>query len=405
MAFDPRRVRLSGPLEPFGAGFAAELVRQGYTRDSARLQLLLMAHLSRWLASDSLDAHGLSQANLERFLDARRTAGYTAHLTPKALHPMLTYLRRLGVAPMPPAPKPAGPVQAVLKRYRLYLTVERGLVPETVRGYVDAVRPFLRSRLSTAGGIDLEGLGADDVTAFLVVRSPKLTRCSAKLAVTALRSLLGFLYLDGTIQHQLTAAVPAVAGWRLARLPKGLDPSEVRGLLVSCDRQTANGRRDFAILTVLIRLGLRSGELAALGLDDIDWHAGEIVVRGKGRRVDRLPMPSDVGEAIAAYLRTGRPPTAADRTVFVRVKAPHRALTSGGVGHVVRAAARRAGLEQIHAHRLRHTVATEMLRAGASLREIGQVLRHRRAQTTAIYAKVDREALRTIARPWPGGVA
>lgn len=403
MATDPPRVHVSSPLEPFEAGFAAELTRQGYTQNSTDHQMRLMRHLSRWMAGVGLDSHGLSQAELERFFEARRAAGYTDYLTAKAARPLLTYLRRLGVAPAPPVPTPNGQVDVLLDRYRLYLTVERGLVPETAQHYIRVVRPFLHSRL-LPDGLDIKHMNAGDVTAFVVARCPKLTHSPARMTVTALRSLLNFLHIEGEIGQSLVGAVPSVASWRLAGLPKGLKPGQVRSLLASCNRDTTNGRRDFAILTMLVRLGLRAGEVASLGLDDIDWRAGEIVVLGKRRRVERLPLPADVGEAVAAYLLTGRPSTADGRTVFVRVKAPHRALSSCGVTEVVAAAAHRAGLGKIYAHRLRHTAANEMLRAGAPLSEIGQLLRHRRAQTTAIYAKVDREALRTIARPWPGGV-
>ena len=225
---------------------------------------------------------------------------------------------------------------------------------------------------------------------------------SAKLIVTALRSLLNFLHLNGEAAESLASAVPSVAGWRLSGLPKGLTPDELRGLLASCDRRRATGRRDYAIMLMLSRLGLRAGEVAALGLDDIDWHAGQLAVRGKGNRLERLPLPADVGAAIAGYLRRGRPATAQARSVFVRVKAPHRALTTGGVTMVVFDAGQRAGLGKIHAHRLRHTAATEMLRAGTPLAEVGQVLRHRSTTSTAIYAKVDRQALRVLARAWPG---
>jgi len=222
------------------------------------------------------------------------------------------------------------------------------------------------------------------------------------MTVCALRSLLGFLHLRGLIAGPLGEAVPSTASWRLSGLPRALEREQVSRLLESCDRATGAGRRDFAILTLLVRLGVRAGEVAGLRLEDIDWRAGELVVVGKGSRSERLPVPVDVGEAIAGYLRAGRPGTAQDRSLFVRVRAPHRGLTAGGITQVVVSAARRAGLGQIHAHRLRHTAATMMLWAGAPLEEIGQVLRHRQALTTAIYAKVDRDALRQLARPWPG---
>ncbi|MGE5764654.1 MAG: tyrosine-type recombinase/integrase [Mycobacterium leprae] len=236
---------------------------------------------------------------------------------------------------------------------------------------------------------------------FVVAACPPRATGSAKLIVCVLRSLLTFLHVTGEVPAPLVAAVPSVAGHRMTGLPKGLEPDQLRRLLASCDRRRATGRRDYAILLVLRRLGLRAGEVAALGLDDIDWRAGEVVVRGKGNRVERLPLPADVGAAVAGYLRRGRPTTAQGRSVFVRVHAPHHALTTSGVTMVVFAAGQRAGLGKIYAHRLRHTAATELLRAGGSLAEVGQVLRHRSALTSAIYAKVDRAALAVLARPWP----
>jgi integrase/recombinase XerD len=220
-----------------------------------------------------------------------------------------------------------------------------------------------------------------------------------------LRSLLGFLYLDGVIDVSLAAAVPSAAAWSLTGLPKALDADQVAVLLACCDRATPTGCRDFAILTLLVRLGLRAGEVAALRLDDIDWRRGEITIRGKGNRQDRLPLPVDVGQAVVDYLQHARPAAARDRTVFVRAQAPSRALTSNGVTTVVVRAGGRAGIGLVGAHRLRHAAATAMLHAGGSLTEIGQVLRHRRVLTTAIYAKVDRQALRSVARPWPGDPA
>lgn len=396
---DPSRVRISGPLAPFAPGFDAELAQAGYTPFSRAQHLRLAAHLSRWLEGQGLDSHVLSLACIERYLQSRRGAGYATHLSAKALDPILRHLRALGAAPPSPAPERSGPAEALLARYRCYLSEERGLTPETTSIYVDSVRPFVAEQVE---GLAHERLRAAEVVAFCVDRLPRLSRSRAKQTTTALRSLLGFLHAEGLITEPLAAAVPAVASWRLQSLPKGLDPNQLPRLLDSCDRSSAVGRRDHAVLTVLARLGLRAGEVAALRLSDIDWRAGELRVRGKGRRTDRLPLPADVGEAIARYLRDGRPPDTEERAVFVRALAPHRALSASGVSGVVTRAADRAGLGRVGAHRLRHTAAAELLRAGAALPEVGQLLRHRRAETTAIYAKADREALRTIARCWPG---
>ena len=397
---DPLRVRVSGPLAPFKAGFAEELRRLGYTPRSAETHLRLAAHLSRWLTAQGLDAHELLPAAVQRFLADRRAASYTHHLSARSLAPLLTYLRGLGAVPAPPPPPPpAGPLEELLCHYRRYLTAERGFKEKTAQHYANAVSPFLGERVSSQG----VELGAADVSAFALHCARRQTPGTAKHTVGALRSLLGFLHHEGLIERSLSTAVPRIASWRGAALPKGLEPEELASLLASCERETAVGSRDFAILTMLSRLGLRAGEVAGLALDDINWRAGEIVVRGKGRRTERLPLPADVGEAIAAYLRDGRPARAEGRTVFVLVVAPYRALSNTTVSMVVASAARRAGLERFFAHRLRHTAATETLRAGASLPEVGQLLRHRQVQTTAIYAKVDREALRRIARPWPGG--
>lgn len=394
-------VRVLGPLGPFVAGFAAELSRQGYKPQPVGKQLGLIAALSSWLAAEGVAVSGLSPDVAERFCAARRAAGRTDRATVRALDPLLRYLRALGVAPPASCPAPAGPVEELLSSFRRYLEHERGLVPAAARGYVDKVRPFV-ARFDGPVGLELSRVDVADVRGFVVEVCPQLGRRAAQLTVVALRALLRFLHLEGVLERSLAGAVPSVAGWRLSGLPKRLERGQVDALLESCDRSTVIGLRDVAILTVLSRLGLRAGEVAGLSLEDIDWRAGELVVRGKGARSERLPLPHDVGEAIVGYLRDGRPATAQDRAVFVRVRAPHHRLSSGGVTFVVAAAARRAGVGRVHAHRLRHTVASEMLRCGATLPEVGQVLRHRRAASTAIYAKVDREALRQIARPWPG---
>ena len=388
-----------GPLEPYAPGLAEELRRQGYARSAIEQQVCFIAHLDRWMRGAGVGLGDLSGSAIERYLAERRAAGYAQYRSVRALRPLLDYLAPLGVLPVP-APVRPGPVEELLGRYRDYLLVERGLTAGTVRGYVDAVRPFVAGRLR-GDVLDMAGVTAAEVTAFVLTGCPGRATGSAKLIVCALRSLLRWLHVTGTVPGSLSAAVPSVAGWRLSGLPKGLDPGQLRRLLAGCDRRTPTGRRDYAIMLVLARLGLRAGEVAGLGLDDLDWRRGELVVRGKGSRVERLPLPADVGAAVAAYLRRGRPVTADGRGVFVRVRAPHRALTSGGVTMVVFDAARRAGLGTVHAHRLRHTAATAMVQAGSPLAEVGQVLRHRSPLTTAIYAKVDRDALTVLARPWP----
>jgi integrase/recombinase XerD len=398
---DPSRVRVSGPLGVFASGFADELARLGYRRTPATFQLQLMAHAGRWLQREGLGADGLTSEIVERFLADRRAAGYSNYVTARAMAPLLGYLRGLGVAP-PASPRLAvGAVEVLLADYREYLAVERALTADTIEGYVLAVRPFLEGRLRDGDELDLDGLAAADVVAFVVARCPAKSHGAAKMTVTALRSLLGFLHLRGLIAGPLSEAVPSTASWRLSGLPRALEPEQLQALLACCDRTTRTGRRDYAVLVMLARLGLRAGEVAALELEDVDWRAGELRIAGKGRRVERLPLPDDVGEAIVAYLQDGRPATALDRSLIVRVRAPHCHLTGGGITQIVFAAAARAGLGPIHSHRLRHTAATQMLRAGASLEEIGQVLRHRQPLTTAIYAKVDRGALRQLARPWP----
>ena len=397
----PSRVRVSGPLASFTQGFAAELSRQGYKPKPVVDQLRLLAHLSRWLCRKGLDAADLATSDLNEFLSARRSQGYAMWLSLKALTPLTGYLRGIGV--MVCEPKSASnPTAALLARYREYLLGTRGLTTASARGYVDMVRPFVASRLAN-DELDWAGLKAANVRGFVLTACRGRSISSAKLMTTALRSLLGYAHVEGLISAPLQEVVPAVAGWRLAGLPRSLQPGEVRRLLAACDRRTAAGRRDFAMLMLLARLGMRAGEVRCLTLGDIDWRAGELLVRGKGNCFERLPLPEDVGQALSAYLQRGRPTTAQGRTVFVRVRAPHCPLSSGGVTQAVVAAAARAGLGHVSAHRLRHTVATEMVRAGASLPEVGQVLRHRRLMSTAIYAKVDRERLRLLARPWPGG--
>ena len=396
----PSTVRIRGPLAQHAAGFRRELERLGYKPHPVCDQLRLMAHLSRWLEGSGLGLDELTPARVEEFLVHRREEGYVLWLSTKAMVPMLDHLRGLGAVPAPPLPIAVSEAERLHEHYRSYLDQERGLAAGTIAGYLHVARLFFAAR-AVDGELHLGRMTAAEVTEFVLAECASRSVGSAKYVVCGLRALLRYLFVAGHIDAPLDAAVPAAAGWRLTGLPVTVGSVEVARLLVSCDRRTTFGRRDFAVLVVLSRLGLRAGEVAALELGDLDWRAGELVVRGKGRRSERLPLPVDVGEALAGWLRRGRPRCDAT-TVFTRVRAPHRELTSGGVSQIVRAACVRAGLPPVQAHRLRHTAATGMLRGGASLLEVGQVLRHASVLSTAIYAKVDHDRLRGLALPWPG---
>jgi site-specific recombinase XerD len=308
----------------------------------------------------------------------------------------------LDVIPAAEPPRPDGSPRArLLREYETCLLEEQRIQPETAAGYLRVAGRFLDG-LGFSDISELRRLSSRAVSGFVLREARSSSVGYAKLKVTALRSLLRFLHVRG-LCHDLVAAVPAVKGHRLSGLPKAIPDEDVQRLLESCERSTVTGRRDLAVLLLLSRLGLRAGEVAALEIDDVGWTRGEISVRGKGAE-GLLPLPADVGEALADYLQEGRP-ASTSRRLFVQAHAPYRDLTRTTVGAIVRSACRRAGLPSMGSHRLRHTAATGMLRKGASLSEVAHVLRHRSLETTAIYAKVDRRALRTLARPWPGGTS
>ncbi len=392
--------RVSGPLAGYATGFASQLGGRGYTELSTWRHVRLLAQLSDWLERAGLGPMDLTDDEAARFLAARRRLAPTGLRTERALTPLLDHLRGLGVAPRPTVVLPGTPGERLLARYRDFLVRERGLRPASVVRYLGTARLFLGDA-ATADGCGLADLDGALVTRFVVRECRTRSVGSAKLLVSELRALLRFLHLEGEAPA-LADAVPAVAGWRDTSLPRALDAAQVARLLASPDRATPIGRRDHALLTLLARLGLRAGEVAGLTLDDVDWRRGELIVRGKGDRHERLPLPVDVGEAVSTYLRDGRP-LSTSRRLFLRARAPYDVgLTAGGVITAVGLACARADVAPAGAHRLRHTAATELLRAGASLADVGQVLRHRGLATTTIYAKVDRAALRELARPWPG---
>jgi integrase/recombinase XerD len=395
------RVRVSGPLAPYRDGFWEELVARGYTFSTAVTHVRVMAGVSGWLTAQGLTTAGLTDRAVQRFARARARRGLVTLVSPREFGVLMGYLRGRGVVPAPVVVVVAlTPVDVLLGEYRDYLLGERGLVAGTVGNYLDVAGLFLGA-LPEHLAADLGRLSGEQVIEFVLRECRVRSVESSRTLVCGLRSLLRFLFAKGFIERSLAEAVPTVARRRQV-LPKGLDAQTVSALLASCDRRTTVGRRDYAILLLLVRLGLRACEVAALTLDDLDWRAGELQIRAtKGRRVDRLPLPDDVGKALAGYLRRGRPQDES-RAVFLSVRAPRAGLSANGIKQVVRHACKRAGVSECGAHRLRHTAASELLRAGAPLAEIAQLLRHRDVATTAIYASVDRAALVTLAKPWPG---
>lgn len=273
-----------GPLEPYAAGFAEDLLRQGYTRTSAEQQVCFITHLDRWMSGEGIGLDGLSRPVLDRYLTERRAAGYVEYRSWKALRPLLDHLGPLGLLPVPEEVA-ADPVEVVLRRFCSYLVGERALTAGTARGYLDCVRPFVAARVR-GGVVDLATISAGEVTGFVLTACPGRAVGSAKLIVCALRSFLRWLHLTGQMPILLADAVPAVAGWKLAALPKALEPGQLRSLLAACDRHTPTGRRDYAVMLLLSRLGLRAGELARLS-----WTTSTGVA-GRSRSSARATVPN-----------------------------------------------------------------------------------------------------------------
>lgn len=361
-----------------------------------------LGQVGLWLSGQGLDARDLDEEQLKQHLSDLREAGRRRVAGPRGMVPLLRFLREAGVVPAPQVS--ASPAQSLLERYRSWMESERGLSASTMLRYENTARRFLAEQAMAGGVFAPEGLTGADLNAFLLRECARVSAGSAKGRVAELRSLMRFLHLHGVTAVKLGGAVPPVGGWRFASVPPTMVPGDVQRLLDCTPRQGPAGIRDYAILMLVARLGLRSIEVARLLLDDVDWRCGEIVVRGKGRREDRLPLPADVGEALVAYL-SGARPGARSRHLFLTCKAPRGPIRADLVGDVVERACLRAGSPRVGPHRLRHALAADMLRHGAGLTAIGQVLRHQDLGTTALYAKVDFIALRAVAQPWPGGAA
>ena len=391
-----------GPLGPHLDGFVALLTQQGYCRKIAWAKVRLVADLSRWMQQRRIAPRRLAESKVTAFLKARWRRVPRGSSDQATMGLVLRYLRQSNVTPAAAPPTPRNDIDQIAQEFGDSLLQGRSLLPASVAQYLPVIRRFLSHRFRD-GRVLLKRLRAADVTEFVLHDTSNRGRRSAQLMASVLRGFLGFLLQQGRISTNLAASVPSVAGGCQSASPRFLEAEQVERLLRGCDRRKNVGKRDYAMLLLLARLGLRAGEVAQLTLTDIDWRAGELLIRGKGVRLDRLPLPQDVGQALVTYLQRGRP-SSESRHVFLQSRAPHQAFAGpGSVSSVVRAALARAHIDSPHqgAHLLRHSLATTMLRRGASMAQIGQVLRHQLPQTTEIYAKVNWDALRALALPWP----
>ena len=396
MTRDLSMVKVTGPLVGDVDGFIAMLEGDGYRRDSVCHHVELLAHVSRWLAEHKLATIDFTSTQVEEFLRARVSEGRPRLLTGKGVAPLLSYLRASGAIPRALTTHHSAN-DDLLVNFIEYLIEERGLARSTARDYARVARRFVDDYPAAC----LVDLTIEQVLRFVI---GECRRSVPNPVVTGLRAFLRFCHLRGLTLNNLASVIPAVANVGQSSLAKNVESSDVRRLLESCDRTTPSGSRNFAILSVLSRLGLRAREVAAMELIDIDWRRGEITVRGKGPRLDALPLPVDVGEALADWLATGRP-TCTHRHVFCRLLAPLDPLSSAGVSGVVAATCRRAQVPEMRAHALRHSAARHLLRSGSNLSEIAQVLRHEDVATTSVYAKADHATLALVAQPWPSASA
>jgi integrase/recombinase XerD len=386
-------------LEEYEEGFLAELARLGYASRSREAQRCLLRHLSRWLASRELALSELSEEVAGQYVAARRQE--RSHLrSERALRPLLDYMRGLGIVPAAEAAMPETAGEELAARFAAYLAGERGLAAATVSSYLFQVRPFVAAHADAGRW---SSLSARQVARFAAHSSAGLCPRSAQVRASALRALLGFMWQEGLTASALAGAVGSFAAPAGTAPPRGLSSSQAGDLLAAVRASGPAGVRNEPMVALMLRLALRAGEVASLLLEDIDWRSGVLSVRGKGNRLDQVPLPVDVGEPLAGYLRRGRPAGTAHRQVFLALDAPHGPLTAPAAASVAARALARAGITGPGAaHRLRHTAACGVLAAGGGLAEAGQLLRHTSPQVTAVYARSDIAALRSIARPWPG---
>ncbi len=392
-----------GPLEAYVDAFLDDQRIAGYSPNTLAERRAVTIAFARWAKRHAIAEGSLGEEHVQSFIRRRPPQCSATESERATVRRFLAYLRACGVMPSAPS-QPDTPAEALVARYITFLRKDRGLAERSILVYAPCARAFLATRQAQAGRLALDQLDAKTIHAFLLGRIRNHASESSRLVTVALRSLLRFLFLRGEAPRDLSAAVPTMRTYREAGVPALLTPEEVEEALASPDRSTSKGRRDYAILLLLARLGLRASEVVLLTLEDVHWRTGELVVRGKGSRMESLPLPADVGRALAEYLRRDRG-TTTSRRVFLRAIPPRIALTGPcAIDHIVRLALARAGIPpqpQHVAHLFRHSLATRMIRQGASLAEIAEVLRHHTQASTRIYAKVSLEALRGVALPWP----
>lgn len=384
--------------------YAASLVEAGLSRPGTWRSLNVVGELLDWMARRRTKLIGLDERMTERYLRHQAAKKCIQLGDRAALKRWLLTLRAAGTI-APAAASPRTPHEQIFAEFGDYLRSDCGLSAKTIMHHLPAIRRFL-FEVCPGGTSDLGEITREQVIRYIERHAHDWSPSSAKAMCWSLRAFLKYLHHTGSNSRSLGGCVPSIRRWKLASLPTYLAAAQVQKVLDGCDRACVTGRRDYAILMLLSRLGLRADEVATLTLDDVDWGAGEILVRAKGRQRAAMPIPLDVGEAVVAYLRDGRPRSSC-RELFLRSLAPHIGFRSGSaVTMIAKTALERAGIRgYAHqgAHIFRHSLATELLHCGATLSEIGQLLRHKSHDTTRIYAKVDIEALRTLSLPWPGG--
>lgn len=397
-----------GPLVKYLDPFMEHLVQQGFCQRYIGLHCRITSYFSNWLLKNNILEHEIKEEHIDEFLkkrdqDHKRDINSGKIAT---LHRLLMFLKKLGVVKDIDKAVSNTPIQKIFNSYRSYILNEKGLSTKTLIQYW----PFIKRFLTTCFGekpVELSDLSAKDIINFIKHQAAIHSVARAKVAVNALRSFLRYAIVCGDVNFALINAVPTVAAWSMSSIPKAIKPEHIDAVLKNCPRDTPIGKRDHAILMLLVHLGLRSGEIVELKLDNINWEEGIITVNGKASQNHTLPLPTLVGEAIADYLQHARPKVNV-RTLFLRTLAPFTGLgAQSTIATIVRASIERAGIDPPTrgAHQFRHAFASRLIQKGSSLKEIGGLLRHEHSKTTNIYAKIDMNSLHSLSMPWPGEIS